>query len=135
MAFNSGNTLCHCYSTYLCLLKQFHFSIPNKNLTSIVTTSRKSCPLYIFKSTPYAAIFNYQKQWDTSTVSNSYIMCSGNKTFNYYPFHLPFRPDSTWNGSTPYCILTISLLEIYTPFPLQLKVKTNEIPLFYLLFI
>ena len=62
-------------------------------------------------------------------------MCSGNKTFNYYPFHLPFRPDSTWNGSTPYCILTISLLEIYTPFPLQLKVKTNEIPLFYLLFI
>ena len=73
MAFNSGNTLCHCYSTYLCLLKQFHFSIPNKNLTSIVTTSRKSCPLYIIKSTPYAAIFNYQKQWDTSTVSNSYI--------------------------------------------------------------
>ena len=73
MAFNSGNTLCHCYSTYLCLLKQFHFSIPNKNLTSIVTTSRKSCPLYIINSTPYAAIFNYQKQWDTSTVSNSYI--------------------------------------------------------------
>ena len=126
MAFNSGNTLCHCYSTYLCLLKQFHFSIPNKNLTSIVTTSRKSCPLYIFKSTPYAAIFNYQNQF-------LYYMCSGNKTFNYYPFHLPFRPDSTWNGSTPYCILTISLLEIYTPFPLQLKVKTNEIPLFYLL--